>query len=129
MYCTASGGMPPSSIAISHGAGRLLAALFQAHAMIGLAGGSVAADLAVDVGAARPRVLQFLQDEEPGALGDHEAVAIAREGPRGALRLGVPAVLMMRISMKPRRISGAMGASTPPATIMSSTPAWMLRSE
>ena len=29
---------------------------------------------------------------------------------------------MMRISWKPRRISGAIGESTPPATIVSSTP-------
>ena len=32
-------------------------------------------------------------------------------------------VLMMRMSWKPRRISGAMGESTPPATMVSRTPA------
>ena len=35
--------------------------------------------------------------------------------------------VMMRISMNPRKMSGASGASTPPATITSSTPACMLR--
>jgi len=34
---------------------------------------------------------------------------------------------MMRMSMKPRRIRGAMGASTPPETITSITPERMLR--
>ena len=73
------------------GARRLFAALFQPHAVIRFAGGAVARDLAVNVRAARPRLLHLLHHEEPRAFGDHEAVAIARERPRSALRLVVPA--------------------------------------
>ena len=116
--------MPASSSARADGARRLFAALFQAHAVEGLAGGAVAGDLAVDVRAARLRLLHFFEDEEPGAFGDHEAVAIAGErAARRARGSSFQLVVMMRISWKPRRISGAMGESTPPVTMVSSTPA------
>ncbi len=36
-------------------------------------------------------------------------------------------VLMMRMSWKPRRIRGAMGESTPPATMVFKKPDWMWR--
>src|SRR5689334_13172695 len=72
------------------GARRLLATLLQADAMIRLARGAVACHLPVDMRSARTRLLHLLQYEEPRALGDHKAVAIARERPRGALRLMIP---------------------------------------
>ena len=67
------------------GARRLFAAFFQAHAVVGFAGGTVAGDLAVDVSAAGAGPLHLLQDEEPGAFGDHEAVAILGKRARSAL--------------------------------------------
>src|ERR1039457_3938086 len=72
------------------GAGGLFAALLQADPVIGLAGGSIPGNFSVDVGAAPAGLLQFLHDEEPGALREHEPVAVARERTRRALRLMIP---------------------------------------
>ena len=75
----------------AHGPGGFLAALLEPDAVKGLASRAVARDFAVNLGAAGAGTLEFLEHEEPGAFGDHEPVAIAGEGARGALGLGVPA--------------------------------------
>src|SRR5260370_13247729 len=74
----------------ANGARRLFAALFQPHAVIGFAGRAVAGDLAVNVRPARLGPLHLFHHEEPRTLGDHEAVAILRKGPRGACGVTVP---------------------------------------
>ena len=50
-------------------------------------GRAVADDLAVDLGAALERHLALLEHQDAGALGDHEAVAVAVERPARLLRL------------------------------------------
>src|ERR1035438_4152950 len=60
-----------------HGAGRLFAALLQAHAVIGFAGGPVPRHFAVDVRAPGTGPLHLLHHEEPGAFGDYKTVAVA----------------------------------------------------
>ena len=49
----------------------------------GVGGRAVADDLAVDLGAAGLGVLQRFEDHHAGPFAQHEAVAVAVEGPRG----------------------------------------------
>ena len=55
--------------------------------VVGIAGGSVAADLAVDFGTPGDGVLVFLQDQRTGVLPDDEAAPTDIEGQRG--RIGI----------------------------------------
>src|SRR5579871_354016 len=71
-------------------AGRLFAAFLQAHAVVGFAGGSVAGDLTVNVRAPRAGAFQIFDDKEPGAFGQHEAIAVPREGTGSTLRRVIP---------------------------------------
>ena len=57
--------------------------------MVGIAGEAVADDLRIDVRAAPPGELQFLENHHAGALADDEAVAILVEGPAGVRRIVV----------------------------------------
>src|SRR5271169_1612180 len=59
--------------------------------MVRFAGRGVSGNLAVDVRTTRQRPLALLQNEKPGALTQHETVAVARKRPGSPLRLGVPA--------------------------------------
>jgi hypothetical protein len=61
-------------------AGGFLSALLQTHAMIGFAGGTVAGDFTQNASPAGLRFFAFFEHEEPGAFGDHESTAVAREG-------------------------------------------------
>src|SRR5262249_1100507 len=72
------------------GARGLFAAFFETHAMVSLARRSVARNFAVDVRASCARLLHLFEYEEPCALGDDEAVAIARKRARRALWLVIP---------------------------------------
>ena len=49
--------------------------------MVGIGGGSVAEDLAVDFGTPRSRVLHFFEHENRRPLRHDEAVAVGIEGP------------------------------------------------
>ena len=55
--------------------------------MRGVAARAIAPELGVDAGTAPDRVLALLEQEDAGALGHHEAVAIAVERPGGLLGL------------------------------------------
>src|ERR1039458_8300810 len=90
MYCTSVGAMPPSLRQMPMARAGSSPALFQTHAVIGFAVRAVARDLSVNVRAARLGPLHLFHHEEPGTLGQHEAVAILGEGPRGACGLIVP---------------------------------------
>ena len=57
--------------------------------MIGVGRLPVAENLAVDPRAARFRVLEFLEDENPRAFAENEAVALTIERPARAFGLGV----------------------------------------
>ena len=59
------------------------------HDVVGVGGVADAGGDAVDLRAARPRVLLGLEDDDPRPLAEHEAVAVLVVGPRGALRLVV----------------------------------------
>ena len=50
--------------------------------VIGVAGHAVTGHLRIDLRAALPRVFQFLQHQDAGALAHHEAVAILVPRPR-----------------------------------------------
>ena len=62
--------------------------------MAGIAAGTVANQFAVDAGTTRPGMLECLQHDHTGSLGEHEAVAVHVKGPAGLLR---------RIGMKRQR--------------------------
>jgi len=51
--------------------------------MKGVGGGAVAGQFGDDFGPTGPGVLELLEDEDRGALGEDEAVAVAVEGPGG----------------------------------------------
>ena len=59
--------------------------------MVRVRGHAVADQLRVDLGAARPRVLQLLEHDHAAGLAHHEAVAPRVERPGRALRVVVPA--------------------------------------
>jgi hypothetical protein len=69
---------------------RLFAALFQADAVVSLAGGSIAGDFAVDGRSARSGGFEAFEHKEPRALAEHEPAAVAGKGPGGSLRFLVP---------------------------------------
>src|SRR5271157_5323978 len=92
-----------------NGAGRLLSALLQANAMKGLAGRAISRYLGEDPRSSRAGMLVLLEEEHPRTFGHNEAVA-------------------MRIRVKPFMIPGAIGASTPPTSIMGRKPNWICRS-
>src|SRR5665213_2271794 len=73
-----------------HRVSRLFAALFETHAMIGLAGGGITDDFTVDLRAALEGVFAFFENEEPRAFAEHESAAVARERPRAALGFAIP---------------------------------------
>jgi hypothetical protein len=75
-----------------NGPGGFFTALFEADAVVGLAGGTVADELSVDAGAAGEGAFAFLDGEEPGAFGEDEAVAVGGEGPGAAFGVIVPAL-------------------------------------
>ena len=58
--------------------------------MVGVAGETIASQLAPNFSAARFGVLEFLDHHHSCALAHDEAVAVAIEGSRGALRFIVP---------------------------------------
>src|ERR1700761_3120595 len=58
--------------------------------MIRLAGGSIARDFAINVRTAGAGLLHLFENEEPCAFRQNEAIAIARKGPGGALRIVIP---------------------------------------
>ena len=77
--------------------------------------------LAIDPRAALLRMLVLLEHQHPGALAQHETVAVAVQGPAGRGRI-VVARRQRRAAQNPPMPSGEMVASVPPATITSASP-------
>ena len=92
----------------------------------GVAGHAVADHLGVDRRAAAPRELQLLEDEDAGALAEHEAVAILVERPAGALRVVVARATARAWPRSRPRPSAHTAASEPPAIIASAAPRLMI---
>ena len=86
---------------------------------------AVADDLAIDLGAARLGVLEFLEHQDAGAAGDDEAVAVLVVG--AARDLG--GVALYSDDMAPmasnRTDSVQSSSSQPPANMMSCLPHWI----
>ena len=90
--------------------------------VVGVVGHSDAGERAVDRGAAGDGVVAPFQHHDPGALAEHEAVAVDVEGPRGASpgrRCGCSSRASGR---SPATGSGWMQASAPPASATSNSP-------
>ena len=81
--------------------------------VIGVAVGGVAGDLGQDVGAARDCRLALFEDQRRGALGHHEAVALASKGRLAASGASLR-VDSARIAMNPPMPSEVSAASAPP---------------
>ena len=94
---------------------------------MGVAGQAIADQFGVDLGAALLRVLVLLEDDDAGALGQHEAVAILVIGARRLLRRLVEAVESARAAQNPAIASRQIGNSVPPATITSASPSMISR--
>ena len=88
----------------------------------GVGRGAVADDLGERLRAARAGVVERLQDDDAGALADHEAVAAA--GRRAAMRRSGSSLRVesARIAAKPPTSDSCTVASVPPASIMSASP-------
>ncbi len=96
--------------------------------VVGIARQAVADDLGVDAGAARLRVLEFLEHDDAGALAHDEAVAVAVLGARGACRLVVEARSTAPWRRQSRRCAMRQtGDSAPPATMTSASPSAIRR--